>query len=479
MVGYHDSLGDTITAIQKIDRALQQSEQVLVSFANSTRLVFMAVPNLAKVAVGSVAAALHASVAMAMQAINQLLAQVSMAMQRLPVPNFMKQGAIGLHGFGLNFQAMATMDSNAAGEIAGQGVRGIQADWNRLMTPISRANFGGGGASFPMGEGAGGGGGKAGSRGRSGGGAVARDPLADAKGRFKVEGIQFGETAKLIKEAKTLLDAGRVSVAEYTARVSQLDEQLLASVATFTSNNDAVKAWHKSIDDAYEGTVKLLEADQEALEFKQALQKETEALALENYFNTESIGKNTEALDMVRQTALLAGQEFSNMVATGQLSFAQLSQAILRDLVRVTTQLLIVQPLMRSIFGGGAIGQAFSGFGNQLKGLPTALPEIRGFANGGITPANKPFIVGEKGPELMQLGTQAHVTPNHALGGSNVTVNVIGAPEGTKVRESQAGGQRMIDVIIGEVASQINRGQGAIPKAMTSRFGLNASRGLA
>lgn len=55
----------------------------------------------------------------------------------------------------------------------------------------------------------------------------------------------------------------------------------------------------------------------------------------------------------------------------------------------------------KSIFGGG-----FGGF----------------FADGGIMPAGRWSLVGERGPELVRPVTQMHVTPNHQLGGRTVSV---------------------------------------------------------
>ena len=46
-------------------------------------------------------------------------------------------------------------------------------------------------------------------------------------------------------------------------------------------------------------------------------------------------------------------------------------------------------------------------------------------ANGGPVTGGKPYIVGERGPELFSPGVSGTITPNHALGGStNVVVNV-------------------------------------------------------
>ena len=45
-------------------------------------------------------------------------------------------------------------------------------------------------------------------------------------------------------------------------------------------------------------------------------------------------------------------------------------------------------------------------------------------ALGGNVSANKPYMVGERGPELFVPGAQGNVVPNNAMGGANVVVNV-------------------------------------------------------
>ena len=47
-----------------------------------------------------------------------------------------------------------------------------------------------------------------------------------------------------------------------------------------------------------------------------------------------------------------------------------------------------------------------------------------GKALGGSVSANKPYMVGERGPELFVPGAQGNVVPNNAIGGANVVVNV-------------------------------------------------------
>ena len=58
-------------------------------------------------------------------------------------------------------------------------------------------------------------------------------------------------------------------------------------------------------------------------------------------------------------------------------------------------------------------------------------------ASGGPVARGGSYIVGERGPELFTPGTSGSITPNHALGGSNITVNVNGGDPNAIVRALQ------------------------------------------
>ena len=75
-------------------------------------------------------------------------------------------------------------------------------------------------------------------------------------------------------------------------------------------------------------------------------------------------------------------------------------QGIARDLLR-----LGINTALGSIFGG------------PFKKLP-------GFAAGGRPPVGRPSIVGERGPEIFVPNTSGTIVPNHAIGSTNVVVNV-------------------------------------------------------
>jgi hypothetical protein len=88
---------------------------------------------------------------------------------------------------------------------------------------------------------------------------------------------------------------------------------------------------------------------------------------------------------------------------------------------------------------GPAAAQEFARYlsrGAEYGGLSQAdalgLAGISGFTlparamGGPVSPSGGPYIVGERGPELFTPGSSGNITPNNALGGGGITVNVNG-----------------------------------------------------
>ena len=76
----------------------------------------------------------------------------------------------------------------------------------------------------------------------------------------------------------------------------------------------------------------------------------------------------------------------------------------------------ILQGIARDLLRLG-INTALSSFGGPFAKLPT-------FAAGGRPPVGRPSIVGERGPEIFVPNTAGTIVPNHAIGSTNVVVNV-------------------------------------------------------
>ena len=97
-----------------------------------------------------------------------------------------------------------------------------------------------------------------------------------------------------------------------------------------------------------------------------------------------------------------------------------------------------------------------------LFGVPTGvgkkdsgglLSGIFGRANGGAVGANRPYIVGERGPELFVPGAQGNIVPNNAMGSTSVVVNVDAS--GTEVQGNQGGAEQLGRLIGSAVQAEL------------------------
>jgi len=87
-----------------------------------------------------------------------------------------------------------------------------------------------------------------------------------------------------------------------------------------------------------------------------------------------------------------------NFAKTGKLSFKDLANSIIADLIRIQTRKMIVSAM------SGGLGGIVSGIGSLF-----------GFAAGGATDTS-PMIVGERGPELFIPNSAGRIIPNNQLG---------------------------------------------------------------
>ena len=116
---------------------------------------------------------------------------------------------------------------------------------------------------------------------------------------------------------------------------------------------------------------------------------------------------------------------------TAREALANLFQRTADHFLDMAAQMIAAQIKMQilniglSFFGGGGIGGSTPS-SNSFAGVPnTTLDSILPRANGGSVSSGRPYLVGERGPELFVPGAQGNIVPNHAMGGSaNVTVNV-------------------------------------------------------
>jgi hypothetical protein len=64
-------------------------------------------------------------------------------------------------------------------------------------------------------------------------------------------------------------------------------------------------------------------------------------------------------------------------------------------------------------------------YGFTTGGSIAAMPKVPGLAKGGPVMGNRPYVVGEQGPELFVPGSSGTIIPNGQMGGgTQVTYNI-------------------------------------------------------
>ena len=110
----------------------------------------------------------------------------------------------------------------------------------------------------------------------------------------------------------------------------------------------------------------------------------------------------------------------------------------------------------------GMLANIFSpfNFGNDIQGPAPGFTPPQYAANGGPAGMRKPYIVGERGPELFVPNQSGNIIPNHDLGGisgsTNITVNVDASGSSVEGDETQAEqlGQAISQAIQAELIQQ-------------------------
>ena len=102
-------------------------------------------------------------------------------------------------------------------------------------------------------------------------------------------------------------------------------------------------------------------------------------------------------------------------------AFTDMARSIINDLIRMQIQQRITGPL-NTVLNSFLTPAAPTAIRNMPNAQITRAPIAR--AMGGPVSAGRPYMVGERGPELMIPGRAGTVVPNNKMGGDNVTINL-------------------------------------------------------
>jgi len=118
---------------------------------------------------------------------------------------------------------------------------------------------------------------------------------------------------------------------------------------------------------------------------------------------------------------------FASAITSGENFIVSMGN-IFKDLAKQIAAMLIKAALLAAVFAmipGLGAAQTAAGGATNFSGLLTGMMGgIPGRQNGGFVAANKPYIVGEAGPELFMSSSSGSIVPNHALGGGSVIPDV-------------------------------------------------------
>lgn len=136
------------------------------------------------------------------------------------------------------------------------------------------------------------------------------------------------------------------------------------------------------------------------------------------------LGDFASASESIQETFFSATSALSDGLATSLMdgtsvldNFKDFFRKIVKEMIAQALKLAVIQPILSSIFGAFGFGIDFSS--NTISRIP-------GKQVGGPIMKNKPYLVGEAGPEIVIPNGGGNVIPNDALGGGRtmVTYNI-------------------------------------------------------
>ena len=248
-------------------------------------------------------------------------------------------------------------------------------------------------------------------------------------------------------ESDKLIEQSRNKIVELKKTENKLQEEQTKSFKDFLKKQERQKELLEATINGNREEVELQHAINAAVEKhgEQNRQKITDILTankgLQDQANkTKEVTTAAETLkDKFKQIGETVRTDLVNNLTdaiTGAKSFGDAMKSVLDNLKRQLIQLA----LNRAIEGIGNALSGGKGFGGFLGGL------FGKRAKGGPVSAGGAFLVGEKGPEILQMGSKGgNIIPNNALGGDSVVNNISVSVDasGSTVSGSSAKGNEL------------------------------------
>ena len=175
-----------------------------------------------------------------------------------------------------------------------------------------------------------------------------------------------------------------------------------------------------------------------------------------------------QQLQLAEQVSNVLGQGMTrsfDLLITGAenwgMALRDIAANVLQDIARQLIQIYVIEQavgFMRNLFSPNpsaslvAPGGRYEG--GALPATPPPLPPLPGKALGGAVSSGRPYMVGERGPELFVPGAQGNIVPNSAMGGVQVgSINIT--VENTGDQLSPAAQKQIANQVQGIVMSTL------------------------
>lgn len=193
------------------------------------------------------------------------------------------------------------------------------------------------------------------------------------------------------------------------------------------------------------------QAELDALPRQQALDRQGVLLSTQGPMESwlQNARNTTDAMEQLKVQGIEGAIDALSAMTEGWKSMGQVARQVLMDIVQqlIRIQLMkLAANLIGSISGGGG-GLPFAPSGGGGSGFSgyVGIGSFMGRAKGGPVSANTPYLIGERGPEVVTFGRSGKVIPNHQLGShfgadrGGLHVNVA-LPQGMRPHEGRPTG---------------------------------------
>ena len=264
-----------------------------------------------------------------------------------------------------------------------------------------------------------------------------RSQLASAEGQLKAAADEYNsikgdigraistESVKAIQQRnKALLDSapseGKAGSSRGRSALNSAKKEI-GSVSDIINQslNETIKsldAYSKAYGDTTRENIKLgADAFAEQQKLNETIKDNQAAQNLEEMY---------KPIDKIKSAAEAMGQAFSEGIKgmiTGAMSFKQVMGNVIDSVINKLFEMFVVQQIV------GFIGKGIS----AVTGIPLTPRAI-----GGPVQSGKPYMVGERGPEMFVPSRGGSIVPNGGMGGGiNISVDARGASDPAAVRQ--------------------------------------------